>query len=195
MTGERIAVKQIDHRALAHYLLDRAGAWRLWQRSRNRRAFVMGCVCPDYLPTTYLRGFGRSHAMRGHNAIYSTAYMQRTLQRLQENGVRGLRDCYTLGSLIHYLADSFTHAHNVAFSGDMRAHRRYEERLHRHMERYLRRSDRAPFVPPTEDPAPLESWYRIRRDYEREGDEYARDCRAIVEACSAIFCALSAKIP
>ena len=180
-------MKQGDHRALAHYLLRGAGTSGIWAHGRNRRAFVLGCVCPDYLPTTYLRGFGRSHAMRGHHAIYSAAHVKRILRRLESEGIRTVRDCYALGSLIHYLADSFTHVHNESFKGDMREHRLYEAYLHRHFTRYLRRIELCEPSKFSPGQPPQEHWYRVRRSYENSEEGLERDCRAIVDACRSVF--------
>lgn len=180
-------MKQKDHRALAHYLLRSAGGGEICTRSRYRYAFILGCVSPDYLPTTYLRGFGRSHAMRGHNAIYSAAHIKHLLARLQDGGITSVRDAYALGSLMHYLADSFTHVHNETFKGDMRAHRSYEQGLHRHFTRYLRRAVLGGIPDPPPTPAAEEHWYRVRRRYEGEEEGYERDCHAIVDACRSVF--------
>lgn len=183
-------MKQADHRALAHYLLKCAGESRFFSNGGNRHAFLLGCVSPDYLPLTYLRGFRRSHAMRGHDARYSALYIRRTIERLQAHGLHGIRDCYALGCLMHYLADSFTHVHNASFLGDMQAHRRYEAALHRHFAHHLQRAVRRPRPEQQSDVAPHAHWYRIRCKYERETGGYERDCRAILEACRSVFLAL-----
>ena len=186
-------MKQADHRALAHYLLACAGTGRALSHGGNRRAFLLGCISPDYLPLTYLRGFQRSHAMRGHDARYSALYIRRTIDRLHARELHGIRDCYTLGCLMHYLADSFTHAHNASFSGNMQAHRRYEAALHRYFAYYLQRIVRANCSEQQPGTTPHAHWYRVRRKYERETGEYERDCRAIVEVCRAVFLALLEK--
>lgn len=186
-------MKQVDHRALAHDLLEYAGTSRVFSHGGNRRAFLLGCICPDYLPLTYLRGVRRSHAMRGHDARYSAAFIRKTLDRLHSRGVRSLRDCYTLGCLMHYLADSFTHAHNVSFSGDMRAHRRYEAALHQRFAQHLRYSAHKPRTKEKQRETPHAHWYRVRRDYERGTGGYERDCRAILEVCRSVFLALLEK--
>ena len=181
-------MKQKDHRALANFLLDRAGRWSIWDHSRHRRAFILGCVSPDYIPTTYLRGFRKSRAMRGHNTPYSATHVYRTLDRLRLRGLRSLRDCYALGTLIHYLADSFTFVHNEDFEGDMRAHRAYEQSLHACFQSSLRSQPIRPIAAPSR--ALSEHLRAMRAAYGQAGKGYLCDCKAIIAACTAVFAAV-----
>ncbi len=181
-------MKQKDHRALANFLLDRAGRWSIWDSSRHRRAFILGCVSPDYIPTTYLHGFRKSRAMRGHNSPYSLTHIRRMMDRLKLRGIRTLRDCYALGTLIHYLADSFTFVHNEGFGGDMRAHRAYERALHPRFRLILQSQPIQPI--PTPAATLSDHLSALRSAYGDENGGYLHDCRAILEACTAVFAAV-----
>lgn len=182
-------MKQKDHKALAYYLLNSVGDCRIWQKRWHRRFFLWGCICPDYIPFTYLRGFRQSRAMLGHNARYSLSHIQKSIRRLQTNGVSRFRDCYRLGTLMHYLADSFTYPHTDGFCGDLHAHRVYETDLHGLFSAYLRRTKVAAdtaFAGETLS----ELLLRKRDAYERKAVSCERDCKQIVRTCTQVFGAL-----
>ena len=180
-------MKGKDHRALARYLLGQKGEgstpWGGWRR----RFFLVGCVTPDYIPLTYLRGFRQSRAMLGHHAKYSQARIRRTMGRLQAHGVRGLWDCFRLGTLMHYLSDSFTYPHTERFRGGMREHRRYEQGFHACFLAYLQRQS-ALTCPIRRLFDSLEEWLgTLRARYEASEQSFLSDCDHILLACSTVF--------
>ena len=186
-------MKQKDHKALAYYLMDYAGEGLLWKKTWHRRFFLLGCVSPDYIPFTYLRGFRQSHAMRGHNACYSGEHIRKRIHTLQNRGINGFRDCFALGTLIHYLADSFTYPHTKGFCGTMREHRRYENILH---ETFLKYLSHAKLKEPSHIALPSllsERLQKSRREYDRLGGSYELDCKQILTSCTDIFQVLCAK--
>ena len=185
-------MKKKDHKALAYYLLESVGVDVHWEKRWHRRSFLLGCVCPDYLPFTYLRGFRQSHAMLGHNTLYSGAHISKSIGKLKEKGIRSWRDCWALGTLMHYLADSFTFPHTQGFEGSMREHRAYEKTLHGFFAAFLSH-ERACSIGvriPEKIPAFLQLG---RAEYEREAPSFERDCRRIIASCSGVFHALSVK--
>lgn len=180
-------MKQKDHKALACYLLEHVNDGLFWKKAWHRRVFMLGCIGPDYVPFTYLRGFFKSRAMLGHNAPYSQKHIVKSMGRLQRRGVKKLRDCFALGTLMHYLADSFTFPHTEEFSGNMRAHRTYENDLHECFADYLKSAADQPlgFVPILEE---LPLFLRCRREaYVREEKSTAHDSRQILHVCSGVF--------
>ncbi len=183
-------MKKQDHKALAHYLLNHLGQGRLFEKKWHRRLFLLGSVSPDYLPFTYLRGFWRSRAMLGHNTKYSMAHIQRSIKRLQKRGVETRRDCFALGTLMHYLADSFTFPHTESFEGNMSAHRRYEKELHACFAHRL--SLTLPNATECRPIGSLTSFLRDRREaYEEISEKNCQhDAGEIICACSGIFSAL-----
>ncbi len=184
-------MKKQDHKALAHYLLESVGSGLLCERRLHRRLFLIGCVGPDYIPLTYLRGFRQSRAMLGHNTRYSMAHIQKSIKRLQRRGVRSLRDCFRLGTLMHYLADSFTFPHTEGFSGDMKEHRRYERDLHACFAGHLAIAEEGCVECGTAREGVL-SFLRNRREaYEAHAEKTcARDAGQIICACRGVFSAL-----
>ena len=179
-------MKQKDHRALAHYLMNHLGDPSFFRKSWNRRFFILGSISPDYIPFTYLRGFRKSHGMLGHNADYSGRAIQKKMRRLEEKGLARWRDCLRMGSLMHYLADSFTHPHTSRFSGDMREHRRYERELHEHFLAFLEQWKRISEQNLTNE-HPIDLLRRLRREYQTGDASPESDCIGILNACSAIF--------
>lgn len=122
------------HRLLGQLLVER---FMPEQPQRYIRAFMLGCIQPDKNPTTYLKGSLRSQWLRGHNYYNARNYMDRICTRLCKKELK-LADYYALGKLIHYTADAFTYAHNVAFGGKLAEHRRYERKLHSCFVQYVR---------------------------------------------------------
>ena len=185
-------MKQKDHQALGMYLLDRVGADVFEGRALRRRLFLLGCICPDYLPFTYLRGFWQSRAMRGHDLPYSKRRIQKSIRRLHQRGVMRLRDSFALGTLMHYLSDSFTFVHTEAFTGSMQTHRLYERALHQSFLRVL--GEREPSLVPISDTdrGPFAFLENQRREYLESAPSVEHDCRRIVHACTGIFQTLCA---
>ena len=101
-----IAMKTADHLLLGQYLVERCGTPHL---RCHRRAFLLGCVEPDYNVFSYLRGMRYYEKFRGHNAE----------------------------TMIHYAADAFTAPHNNFWTGTLSEHCAYEAALHQKFERML----------------------------------------------------------
>lgn len=186
-------MKQKDHKALAKFLLDCAGDRQVLKKTWHRRFFLCGCLSPDYLPLTYFCGFQRHHTMRGHHARYSQKKIGKSIQRLQKRGVHRLRDCFRLGTLMHYLSDSFTYSHTDEFCGDMRAHRDYENRLHPYFSSALLQT--VPLLCQSASRAePFDEWLLQKRcEYAADDCNLLRDCTYILQACTELFCGLCAE--
>ena len=116
-----------DHKALALKLVGETNNEGL---RRHRRAFLLGCVEPDYNLLTYVRGSIHYSAFRGHNAENVQAYIRRCIEELQHAGLRSAFSYFVLGTLLHYVADTFTYPHNADFSGNLMEHAVYEKKLH-----------------------------------------------------------------
>ncbi len=182
-------MKQKDHKSLAYYLIDSVGDCRVWQGRWHRRFFLWGCIFPDFIPFTYLRGFRQSRAMLGHNARYSFSHIQRSIQKLEARTKLRIRDFYRLGTLMHYLADSFTYPHTDAFCGDLQAHRAYERDLHGQFPIYLRQ-DRKITRGTLSEKSLSEHLLDTRNVYENTTASCEDDCRQIVHTCTEVFWAL-----
>lgn len=176
-------MKHKDHRLLAQYLISLAP--EIWRNPRRRKAFLVGNILPDFNPITYLRGIRQSRRMAGHDFPYSEHHICRVAIRLRENGVRNIADCYSLGTLIHYLADSFTYPHTADFRDSMREHNRYERALHTVFPDCVREAEQNP-VPGS--PENLEEFLSAeRRRYEQAPHQMRKDGREILLVCTAIY--------
>ena len=100
--------------------------------------FVTGCVFPDHNPLTYLRGICKGHPLKAHFLFLSYSEIQRLCRKLESRKRLYLWDYYSLGALLHYVADAFTFPHNEHYTGTMLEHTQYEHgSLHQAFERYL----------------------------------------------------------
>ncbi len=122
-------MRAASHRQLGIFLADR---YFPNISSRNLRVFLFGCTQPDKNPTTYLKGSIRHSFLHGHSYQNAKNHILRLVRRLQNRSHWIWLDYYNFGKLIHYLSDTFTHAHNEHFHGSLLAHRRYEKLLQKH---------------------------------------------------------------
>ncbi len=122
------------HQLLGHYLAER---FLTEAPRRCRRAFLLGCVEPDWNYATYIKGSIRASWFRGHNWSNSQRYVGRVSRRLDARERLRMLDFYRLGKLIHYTTDAFTYAHNDSFQENLRKHRSYERGLQGFFAQYL----------------------------------------------------------
>ncbi len=177
-------MKHREHIALAEHLLTLLPE-KLSDRGL-RRAFLLGNLLPDYNPFTYLRGIRQSKRMAGHNADYSDPHLRRVIRRLLKKGIRSHSDAYSLGTVIHYTADSFTYPHTSHFCGRMAAHNRYERELQAVFEALLAEEKRHPGSPlPVR--APLSYLEREKESYTAAPHSLQKDAATILRVCSVLF--------
>ena len=175
-------MKHREHKAVARFLLGLRSGFP--DSVPHRRAFLSGNLFPDYNMVSYLRGCKRDAWFRGHTTEGSRRYVVRILHRLERRGVRSLRDCYELGTLMHYLADSYTHVHTREFSGSFSEHNAYERRLGNVFSLCLARA-REQEVERIEDPMAFLASERAR--YNSITPTPLRDGDAILRVCSHLF--------
>jgi hypothetical protein len=126
-SGENM--KHREHESVARFLLKLPSGFP--HGALHARAFLTGNLFPDYNLASYLRGCKRDAWFAGHTTEGSKQYVVKILQRLEKRGVRTVHDCYLLGTLMHYLADSFTHVHTGKFNGSFSEHNAYERQVRR----------------------------------------------------------------
>lgn len=123
-----------DHRLLGYYVLEIQGA-KL--DPACKKMFLLGCVEPDWNLLTYARGSIKHKFLHGHNAENVAQHLVRLIESLQKTGVHTPTQWFRFGAALHYLADSFTFAHNRDFSGTLLDHRTYELNLHNEFRLWL----------------------------------------------------------
>lgn len=174
-------MKAASHRFLGEYLLSR---YMPDLPERYARAFLMGCVEPDRNPATYLKGSIRSQWLRGHNWGNAHRYMSRVSARLERKERRRIWDYYSLGKLIHYIADSFTYVHNAQFENGLRDHRSYERMLQAYFLQYL---GSCPESAPSHYRSAMEAVNAYHRDYVRNPGSFHTDASYTVTVCGAVL--------
>ncbi len=137
----------------------------------KRWLFLLGCVEPDINFLTYTRGSIKFRFLHGHNADNVEGHLSRIIDRLENSGVNTLFQWFTLGTTVHYIADSFTFAHNEFFKGDLKEHMEYERLLHIAFEKYLNEM----------------SFKNIKyTDFKKYHEQYVNDTRSFITDCRYI---------
>lgn len=170
-----------DHKLLGEYLLHKSGREL---SSLAKIAFMIGNVEPDRNPFTYLHGMLKGKKFHGHNYENILPIMRKIYTSLKNHKYLGILNYYHLGKLIHYTADTFTYPHNEIYKNGLRAHRRYESRLHEKflmaMQEGMSRNGDVPRLEKFEE---LED---IHREYLRNVGDYFWDCRYILKASAMV---------
>lgn len=154
------------------------------------RAFLLGCIQPDKNPATYLKGSFRAQWLRGHNYKNAVHFIRRISQRLETKNMWSLYDFYTLGKLIHYIADAFTYAHNEAFSSSLTDHRIYESDLQAFFLEYIRTD---PSVDETFSENISDTIEARHKEYIQNAPNIYRDARCSLSACCCVLSILFLK--
>ena len=116
-------MKKRSHKLLGIYLAER---YMDDATKACRKAFVFGCVEPDYNYASYLKGWGTGNRVKGHNYECACHYIRKNARYLSEKHTWNLWDYYQFGRMLHYLADAFTFPHNSHYEGTLADHVRYE---------------------------------------------------------------------
>ena len=169
-------MRTIDHLLLGQYLLERYGAPQL---RRHRRAFLLGCVEPDYNVFSYLRGMRYYGKFRGHNAENSSAFLSRCFEDFGGKALRSAWDYFRLGAMLHYAADAFTAPHNRFWTGGLLEHRDYEAALHRKFGALLAAAH--------PEQIPYCDYALLHKSYCREAHGMETDFRYILTACLSLL--------
>lgn len=174
-------MKQESHRLLGHYLI---GQLEAQPKRRYRRAFLIGCVEPDRNPLSYLKGSLRAKWLHGHNYQNAANWIDRMIDRLQDQRRWHLFDYYRLGKLIHYTSDAFTYVHNNCFTEPISMHLAYEMQL---QEQFLQRLREAG-EHPEQSLRDLSAAFRVlHAQYLEMSADVQRDCRFILEMTARVF--------
>ena len=106
-----------------------------------RSAFVVGCIEPDVnLVSHVVTEQQASKRLHGHNHPHLDQKIFRMANKLKKHPqTLSPLAAYRLGILVHYLADSFTFAHNTDFPGSFDEHTAYENAFHRYFVKQVKR--------------------------------------------------------
>jgi len=175
-----------SHVLLAGYLLNYIPACH---SVINQKAFILGCIEPDFNMFSYLKGSIKCQKLRGHNYNSSRRYTLRLIENLQDRTIQTMWDYYQLGKLMHYLADAFTYPHNENYKGTLLEHRIYESNLHPHLVTKMQRWTQVNIGEKGEDAGAFIT--RLHEEYMRLPGNYHNDAIFIVQATSSVMRALA----
>ena len=175
-------MKKKDHLALARHLLAMCDDRGL---HAHRSAFLLGSVEPDLNWFTYLRGLRSGKKLHGHNAENSAGHILRATCRLMNRGLESSWDYFTLGALLHYVADTFTSVHNSFNDMSVKDHLAYEMKLHDHlMERLASPQSVTSLTIPYSLICHLKE---MHRDYSAHEPSVENDVEHIIRSCATIL--------
>lgn len=172
-------------RTLTHYRLAKHCLFLLPPDPMLKNAFLIGCVEPDVNLFSHI-DFYKAQKLphfKGHNHPYLRKRIRRMANKLTTHH-QSLTPLYAfrLGVLLHYLADAFTFAHNLEFSGDFAAHNAYENAFHRYFTKRIQClpnrfwQTKIPF-----------SYEKLRAHYLQQAPSMARDfCHILFATRSAL---------
>lgn len=170
-------MKTCDHSLLGKYILKHTQNTGILY---HKNAFLIGCVEPDYNYITYLRGSLSHKNLLGHHTTNSSVHIGKIISRLMTNGIYSTYDCFVLGTLIHYISDSFTYPHTPQFNKPFSQHGKCENRLHRHFAKAVENdiifSDR-------DYENPLSMWNDCQKKYLSLVPSVSKDIKYILSVC------------
>lgn len=173
-------MKTIDHKLLGSFILSHTKNITLL---RYKKAFLLGCVEPDYNFLTYLRGCIAHKNLLGHHTENSEKHIRKLIRNLCEHGLSGMYTSFVLGTLIHYISDSFTYPHTPLFSESFSYHGKYENKLHHHFQSALK-SNKLLFDTETSNIRQL--WEESQAKYlsdNNKNDLFEKDIAFILSVC------------
>lgn len=169
-------MKTRDHLILGRYLINNCAVPQL---KYHRKAFLLGCIEPDYNIFSYLRGMRRYKKFRGHNSENSFLFLMRCFDYFDGNKLNSSWDYFRLGAMIHYIADAFTAPHNGFWKEGILEHSAYESALHGSFKSML--ESVCPEQIPYMEYAPL------HRAYCAQTHDIKSDFRYILTACLSVM--------
>jgi hypothetical protein len=182
-------MQENDHLVLAMELIRATPVKMPWLA---KAAFLIGNLEPDLNFFTYARASLAQKTLRGHNAENSREHVLKCLNRLDRKTLWTPLDYFSLGTVVHYVADAFTFPHNALFSGSLRAHVAYEKVLHREFRRARGKSRTAATIPWQETAA---GYYLSEHlNYVKSEKTPENDCTSILRACRTIYRRLTAHL-
>lgn len=123
-------MRKKSHISLARYLVKRLDDTEL---KKHRTSFYIGSILPDIKPSF----FYKRHEISKTFPLVSR-HIARLSQEQTNNQKKGCRYFMDLGQITHYLADYFTFPHNRSYSGGIREHCSYEEKLKKDLRQYIK---------------------------------------------------------
>lgn len=127
-------MRKKSHISLARYMVECLNDAEL---KKHKFSFYLGSILPDIKP---------SFVYKRHEINGTFPDIRRHIKRLSEGEKaarkKGRKYYMDLGQVSHYLADYFTFPHNESYTGSLKDHCNYEEKLKHDLREYLAGSHR-----------------------------------------------------
>lgn len=130
-------MRKKSHISLARYLVENLNDEEL---KKHKFSFYLGSILPDIKPSFLYRRHeieGTYSAVKRH--ILLLAEGTKNIQKKKQ----GRKYYMDLGQISHYLADYFTFPHNKIYTGSLKEHCSYEEKLKHDLRTYLQSGEAA----------------------------------------------------
>ncbi len=128
-------MRKKSHISLARYMVDALGDEEL---KRHKFSFYLGSILPDIKP---------SFVYKRHEIDRTFPAVQKQIKKLSEGSKaaqkKGRKYYMDLGQVSHYLADYFTYPHNKNYTGGIKEHCSYEEKLKDDLRDYIKSGEAA----------------------------------------------------
>ncbi len=126
-----------SHISLARYLVEHLNDEEL---KKHRFSFYLGSILPDIKPSFLYR----RHEIDGtYKAVKKNIFRLAEGTKSIEKKKKGRKYYMDLGQISHYLADYFTFPHNKIYTGGLKEHCSYEEKLKKNLSDYLQSEEAA----------------------------------------------------
>ena len=123
-------MRKKSHISLARYMVENLGDEGL---KKHKLSFYLGSILPDIKPSFLYK----RHEIGETFPMVKKWIVQLSEERKAKEKKRGKKYYMDLGQLSHYLADYFTFPHNRTYSGGLKEHCSYEEKLKHDLKAYL----------------------------------------------------------
>lgn len=177
-------MRKKSHISLAKYIVDSIGEQEL---KKHKKAFYLGSILPDCKPSFLTT----KHEIQG-----TFDKVKSDIRRLASSEeAKNMRVYYRdLGQVIHYVADYFTFPHNAHYSGNLKDHCAYEERLKRSLREYINSGEAArnqAIARSLETPEAICEFIRNAHNaYLKLKSNVEVDCKLIVALCHQVVAAI-----
>lgn len=144
---------------------------------QKKSAFLLGNLAPDVNPFSYI-DYANKKYLSGHTYHCRKKFMQNLWLNSCNNTITGW---YHAGELLHYLADSFTRPHNEEFHYSLKAHVKYESKLHQSFQMQLK----SKMIEHTMNNSRM--MYEFSQWLDKKHEEYLEKAKDIQDDCQYII--------
>lgn len=181
-----VSMRKKSHISLANYLLESMNIDELF---KYKKSFYLGSILPDCLPSFLTQ----RHTIDETFDILRNEILKITDEYEKEKGFTRYYSRH-LGVVTHYIADYFTYPHNHVFTGNMKEHCKYENKLKFALREYVKKEETMKerskeAVLRTVDDI-LDFIKEMHGEYLKVAEKVKMDCTYIVDICHQVVDAI-----